>query len=41
MLSIGDAFGRPLLDELQRGDYDVSSVRYMTNTGAILSKGVK
>lgn len=41
MLSIGDAFGRPLLDELARGDYDVSSVRYMTNTGAIMSKGVK
>lgn len=41
MLSIGDAFGRPLIDELDRGDYDVSSVRYMTNTGAIMSKGVK
>lgn len=41
MLSIGDAFGRPLLDELARNDYDVSSVRYMTNTGAIMSKGVK
>mgnify|MGYP000217847635 CR=1 FL=1 len=40
-LTIGDAFGRPLLDELRRRDYDVSSLRYMTNTGAIMSKGVK
>jgi len=41
MLSIGDAFGRPLVDECERGSYDTSSLRYMTNTGAILSKGVK
>ncbi len=41
MLCIGDAFGRPLVDECARKTYDTSSLRFMTNTGAILSKGVK
>ncbi|WP_416899059.1 MAG: acyl-CoA synthetase [Minwuia sp.] len=41
MLAIGDAFGRPLLDELRRGSWDTSSLKFLTNTGAIMSKGVK
>lgn len=41
MLAIGDAFGRPLLDELRRKRYDTASLKFMTNTGAIMSKGVK
>ncbi|PJK30833.1 acyl-CoA synthetase [Minwuia thermotolerans] len=41
MLAIGDAFGRPLLDELRRKPYDTSSLKFVTNTGAIMSKGVK
>ncbi len=38
---VGDAFGRPLADELRRGDYDVSSLRLMTSGGAILTAGLK
>ena len=41
MLAIGDAFGRPLLDELRRRSYDTASLKFLTNTGAIMSKGVK
>jgi acyl-CoA synthetase (AMP-forming)/AMP-acid ligase II len=41
LLIIGDAYGRPLLDELQRGAYDASSLRLLYNTGAILSPAVK
>jgi len=38
---VGDAFGRPLLDELRRGSYDVSSLRRLTTGGAILSASLK
>ncbi|MGE4605412.1 MAG: acyl-CoA synthetase [Myxococcota bacterium] len=38
---VGDAFGRPLVDELQRGDYDVSSLRLLTSGGAILTAALK
>jgi acyl-CoA synthetase (AMP-forming)/AMP-acid ligase II len=38
---VGDAFGRPLADELRRGQYDVSSLRLMTSGGAILTAGLK
>ena len=38
---VGDAFGRPLADELSRGDYDVSSLRLMTSGGAILTASLK
>ncbi|PJK31727.1 acyl-CoA synthetase [Minwuia thermotolerans] len=41
LLVIGDAYGRPLLEELDRGDYDTSSLRFIANTGAILSPAVK
>ncbi len=38
---VGDAFARPLLDELAHGDYDVSTVRFVNNGGAILSVAAK
>jgi len=38
---VGDAFARPLLEELQRGSYDVSSLRLVTSGGAILSAATK
>jgi fatty-acyl-CoA synthase len=38
---VGDAFGRPLADELRSGDYDVSSLRLITSGGAILSAALK
>jgi fatty-acyl-CoA synthase len=38
---VGDAFGRPLLDELARRAYDVSSLRRLTTGGAILSASLK
>jgi acyl-CoA synthetase (AMP-forming)/AMP-acid ligase II len=38
---VGDAFGRPLLDELRRRAYDVSSLRRLTTGGAILSASQK
>jgi acyl-CoA synthetase (AMP-forming)/AMP-acid ligase II len=38
---VGDAFGRPLLDELARRSYDVSSLRRLTTGGAILSASLK
>ncbi len=34
---VGDAFGRPLLDELGRRAYDLASLRRLTTGGAILS----
>jgi fatty-acyl-CoA synthase len=34
---VGDAFARPLLDELARRSYDLSSLRMLTTGGAILS----
>src|SRR5215468_7109999 len=38
---VGDAFARPLLDELARGRYDVSSLRRLTTGGATLSAPCK
>jgi fatty-acyl-CoA synthase len=38
---VGDAFARPLLDELRRGRYEVSSLRRITTGGAILSPSLK
>jgi acyl-CoA synthetase (AMP-forming)/AMP-acid ligase II len=38
---VGDAFARPLLDELRRGRYDVSSLRLLTSGGAILTAATK
>lgn len=38
---VGDAFGRPLADELARGGYDVSSLRTITSGGAILTAALK
>ena len=37
----GDAFARPLLDELDRGSHDVRTLRVLTNGGAILSADSK
>jgi fatty-acyl-CoA synthase len=41
MCIVGDAFGRPLVDELRAGDYDVSRLRLITSGGAILSAALK
>src|SRR5262245_32961551 len=38
---VGDAFARPLLDELARGRRDVASLRRLTTGGAILSASCK
>ncbi|HKA14822.1 MAG TPA: acyl-CoA synthetase, partial [Myxococcota bacterium] len=38
---VGDAFGRPLVDELRRRHYDVSSLRLITSGGAILTATLK
>ena len=41
VLIVGDAFGRPLLDELDRGAYDLSSLVMIVSGGAALSAPVK
>jgi len=41
MLIVGDAFARPLLDELDAGDYDMSSLIMTVSGGAALSAGIK
>lgn len=41
LLIVGDAFGRPLLDELERGNYDLSSMLMLVSGGAALSAPVK
>jgi fatty-acyl-CoA synthase len=41
LLIVGDAFGRPLLDELARHTYDLSSMLMLVSGGAALSAGVK
>ena len=38
---VGDAFARPLIEELRGGGYDVSSLRLLTSGGAILSASLK
>ena len=41
VLIVGDAFGRPLLDALDRGTYDLSSLVLLISGGAALSAPVK
>jgi acyl-CoA synthetase (AMP-forming)/AMP-acid ligase II len=41
MVIVGDAFGRPLLDQLQVRAYDLSSLRLLTSGGAILTAALK
>jgi acyl-CoA synthetase (AMP-forming)/AMP-acid ligase II len=41
VLIVGDAFGRPLLDELDRHPYDLSSLVLLISGGAALSAPVK
>ncbi|MFN3254141.1 MAG: acyl-CoA synthetase [Ilumatobacter sp.] len=41
LLIVGDAFARPLLDELDRGDYDLSSLAILLSGGAALSAPLK
>jgi fatty-acyl-CoA synthase len=41
LLIVGDAFARPLLDELRRGRYDASSLNVVLSGGAPLSVGSK
>ena len=41
MLIVGDAFARPLLDELDRHPYDLSSLNVVLSGGAALSVGLK
>ena len=41
LLIVGDAFARPLLDELGRGTYDASSLNVVMSGGAALSVGSK
>ncbi|OBG25271.1 acyl-CoA synthetase [Mycobacterium sp. 852002-51057_SCH5723018] len=38
---VGDAFGRPLLDELETGDYDLSGLLVLVTGGAALSAPLK
>ncbi|GBD26243.1 3-oxocholest-4-en-26-oate--CoA ligase [bacterium HR30] len=38
---VGDAFAIPLLDQLKRKDYDLSSLRVLGSGGALLSPSVK
>jgi 3-oxocholest-4-en-26-oate---CoA ligase len=37
---VGDAFGRPLCDEIERSDYDLSAMTVIISGGAVLSPGV-
>jgi fatty-acyl-CoA synthase len=41
LVIVGDAFGRPLLDQLRRGKYDLSSWRLLVSGGAPLSAALK
>jgi fatty-acyl-CoA synthase len=41
LLIVGDAMGRPLLDELDRNDYDLSSMLLLVSGGAALTAPVK
>jgi acyl-CoA synthetase (AMP-forming)/AMP-acid ligase II len=38
---VGDAFGRPLLDQLRKKPYDLSNLRMLTSGGAILTASLK
>ncbi|MCX7622017.1 MAG: acyl-CoA synthetase [Acidimicrobiales bacterium] len=41
LLIVGDAFGRPLLDELEKREYDLSSMMMLVSGGAALTAPVK
>jgi fatty-acyl-CoA synthase len=41
LLIVGDAFGRPLLDELDRHAYDLSSLKLLVSGGAALTASLK
>jgi 3-oxocholest-4-en-26-oate---CoA ligase len=41
LLIVGDAFARPLLDELERGSYDLTSLTVLLSGGAPLSANLK
>jgi 3-oxocholest-4-en-26-oate---CoA ligase len=41
LLIVGDAFARPLVDELEHGTYDLSGLRHLLTGGAILSGPLK
>lgn len=41
MLIVGDAFARPLLDQLERKHYDLSQLRLLISGGAALNAGLK
>ena len=38
---VGDAMARPLIDEIERGDYDLSGLAAINNGGAPISPGVR
>jgi 3-oxocholest-4-en-26-oate---CoA ligase len=41
LLIVGDAFARPLVDELRRQSYDLGALRHLLTGGAVLSPSVK
>jgi 3-oxocholest-4-en-26-oate---CoA ligase len=41
LLIVGDAFARPILDEIERGSYDLSSLTVLLSGGAALSAPLK
>lgn len=41
LLIVGDAFARPLVDELREGAYDLTGLRFLLTGGALLSASVK
>jgi len=41
MVIVGDAFGRPLLDELERRPYELPDFRFILSGGAILTPALK
>ncbi|MCP4004945.1 MAG: acyl-CoA synthetase [bacterium] len=41
MLIVGDAFGRPLIDQLRKKSYDLSSLRAIVTGGAALNASLK
>jgi acyl-CoA synthetase (AMP-forming)/AMP-acid ligase II len=41
LLIVGDAFGRPLLDQLDKKDYDLSHLFQLSSGGAILTAALK
>src|SRR6185369_7004738 len=41
LLIVGDAFARPLLDQLEKKSYDLSSLMLVASGGAVLNVGIK